>query len=474
MDDDKKPVFALDWIKNLVPFRQKTGNLQARVRQRSRYYELIAFAWVLPLIGLAMFPADPTGLDSGFPWVIAGPLVFAARYGSGWGLSCGLLTGGFFLIPFPAYTALSGDYLVLALGTLFMSVVVGDTSAAWRRKSQKADAENQYLQHRLKEFSADYHVLKVSHGLLEEHLAGQRLSLREALQQLKPMLNSSFNDIRAGSEMLAVFSQFCSIQVAGLYTMIDDKNVKPEAVAKHGKMAELPLFDPLLRAAIETHEVASIKLDSLAEQHLQSGLLAVVPLAGADGHLHGVLAIKDMHFMAFQQQNLNLLALLGYYVGNQLSRIHGAVQSQAGFFFSELDTVLRFAQAHSTESAVFCLIFSDHKDSARIAEFVSSTIRSLDASLLLLDDNKTPVLSLLLPLMTETKSIGFMQRVNDAVKEEFCVSLDEALQSSALYRIDSASSRASFMEHLKHAAGAETIEQALQESVATVEQYNAA
>ena len=471
MDNDSKPVFSLDWIRNLVASRHKTENIQAKERQRSRYYELIAFALLLPVTGLLMFPADPTGLDSGFPWVIAGPIIFAARYGSGWGLLCGLLAGGLFLIPFPAYTALSGHQIVLALGTLFMSVVIGDTTAAWRRKSQKIDAENQYLQHRLKEFSADYHVLKVSHGLLEEHLAGQRLSLREALQQLKPVLNASFNDIRAGSELLAVFSQFCSIQVAGLYTMTDEKNVKTEAVATHGKMVELPLFDPLLRVAIETREVASIKLESLAEQHLQSGLLAVVPLAGSDGHLHGVLAIKDMHFMAFQQQNLNLLALLGYYVGNQLSRIHGAVQSQAGYFFSELDTVLRFARSHNTESALFCLIFSDHAESARIADFVSSTIRSLDASLLLVGDNETPVLSLLLPLMSETKSIGFMQRVNDSVKQEFDISLEDVLQSSALYAMDSAKSRASFMEHLKQAVGISTIEQALQDSVATAEQY---
>ena len=438
------------------------GHIRRGAGQRQRVLELVFFAWLLPAGGLLIFPDNPTGLLSGFPWVIAGPLLFAARYGSGWGVSCGLMTGLFLLFPFAPYTALATQHSVLAIGTLVMSLVVGDAATAWRKSSQKAEAENQYLRHRLKEFSTDYHVLKVSHGLLEEYMAGQRLSLREALQQLKPVLTSGERGIEAGNELMAVFSQFCSIQVAGLYAMSDAKLVDKTPIATHGDMFELPVFDPLLRAAISTHEVASIKLESLAENHHESSLLAVVPLVDTDGHLHGVLAIKDMHFMAFQQQNLNLLALLGYYVGNQLTRSRGAALSRADWFLAELDTVLRFAHSHSTESALICLNFSTADGNERIAEFISSGIRSLDASWIIEGDDQTPVLSVLLPLMSETQTHAFLQRVNSAVSEEFGVALIDVLQGTAMQMITAADSRVTCLAFLSEHIGPLAIGAALQ------------
>lgn len=423
------------------------------VTQQHRIVEMVFFACLLPVLGLLVFPSNPTGLGSGFPWVVAGPLLFAARYGSGWGVSCGFLSGLFFVYPFSAYAGLAPQHVSLAIGTFIMSLIVGDAATSWRKRSQKAEAENQYLRHRLKEFSTDYHVLKVSHGLLEEYMAGQRLSLREALQQLKPVLSSSTKGIQAGNELMAVFSQFCSIQVAGLYTMSDGKMVDKTPVATHGDMFELPVFDPLLRVAIRTQEVASIKLESLAEKHHESSLLAVVPLVDTAGHMHGLLAIKDMHFMAFQQQNLRLLALLGYYVGDQLTRSRGAALSRSEWFLAELDTVLRFSHSHSTESALLCLKFAQSEDSNRISEFVSTAIRSLDASWLIVSDDNTPVVSLLLPLMSEPQSHAFLQRLNEAVEKEFDVVLDDVIEGSRMHQINDMDSRVSCLSLLTELTG---------------------
>ena len=458
----------------MIQFESRADSRQRSVYTHTRIVELITFAWLLPIAGLVIFPDNPIGLESGFPWIIAGPVIFAARYGSAWGALCSLLAAVLFLIPFPAYTSMAADLSVLTIGTLFISVVVGDTANTWRRKSQKLKAENQYLKHRFKEFSTDYHVLKVSHGLLEEHMAGQRLSLREALQQLKTLLKSSPDDSQIGKDLMAVFSHFCSIQVAGLYTISDGNSVKTEPVATHGRMVELPLFDPLLKAAIDTREVASIKLEVLAEKHLSSSLLAVVPLVGSDGHLHGVLAIKDMHFMAFQQRNLNLLALLGYYVGNQLSRTHSAALSQFDFFYAELETALRFAHTQGTESVLLCLRFGNHPEVEKIAEFVNLAIRGLDASLLLTGDDNTPVLSLLLPLMSESSGIKFMQRINTAVDEEFGIPLQDVLAGSALHEIDSAESLASCLKHLVDEIGPIAVKMAMQGKTLAQEQSDAA
>lgn len=428
---------------------------------RARVIELIVFASLLPLCGVWLVPADPTGQSSGFPWIIVGPVLFSARYGSGWGVACAVLCALFLQLPMAAYEGLSATHLFLSMGMVVLCLIVGDASAAWRTRSGRAEAENHYLRHRLKQFSADYHVLKVSHGLLEEHMAGQRLSLREALQRLKPVLSASRDGLQAGSELMAVFSQFCSIQVAGLYAMSGEKTVSSQPVAIHGDMFDLPLFDPVLRTALTTREVASIKLESLAESHHEHSLLAAVPLVDTEGKLHGVLAIKDMHFMAFQQQNLNLLALLGQYVGNMLTRSQGAAQSRAAWFQAEVDMVLRFARSHGTDSALLSLKFTDHNQAPTVAHFLSESLRSLDASWLLDSEEGVPVLCLLLPLMSEAQSEAFVSRIHQLVKDKFHLTFNDLVADIRVKQVNAGDSRASCLTFLVAHTGTQSLIKAL-------------
>jgi len=152
--------------------------------------ELVIFALTVPIIGRLLFPHDPVGLNSGFAWLALLPIIFAARYGVSWGLTCAAVACLSLWLPVAAYAEQGSALLTLAVGTVVMCILVGDISVHWRRGSHQAKAENKYLRHRLKEFSNDYHILKVSHGQLEEYMAGQRLSLRSALQKLKPVLDS--------------------------------------------------------------------------------------------------------------------------------------------------------------------------------------------------------------------------------------------------------------------------------------------
>jgi len=368
---------------------------------------MICFALFVPLIGSQIFSHDPLGLNSGFPWVAALPVVFAARYGSGWGIGCAILTALMCAYPWAAYAGQTSSLIVLAVGTLVMCVIVGDSATAWRRRSGQAEAENQYLRHRLKEFSNDYHVLKVSHGQLEEYMAGQRLSLRQALQDLQPVLSSSDDGLQAGSELMAVFAQFCSVQIAGLYAIDENTVLKNEPVATHGDMFALPGDDPLLNLAIEERKLVSVKVESLANDTHESELLAVVPLVDAQGQLHGVLAIKDMHFMAFQQDNLNILALLGGYIGDMLTRSRGQSHSNTGWFSAELDTALRFARSHSVQSALVCIRLIENNQSETVIDFVTSSIRSLDSAWMPPEDYATPSAAILMPLMSENCTLPY-------------------------------------------------------------------
>lgn len=424
-------------------------------RERVRVIEMLFFALLAPLAGTYLFAHDPLGLNSGFPWAAALPIVFAARYGSSWGLGCALVAALACFYPWAVYEGQATALTALGLGTVIVSVIAGDSATAWRRRSGQAEAENQYLRHRLKEFSTDYHVLKVSHGQLEEYMAGQRLSLRQALQQLRPVLSSNDEGLQAGSDLMAVFAQFCSVQIAGLYAMKSDSAVDVKPVATHGDMSELPHFDPLLKLALKERRVVSVKLESLAGDSHESELLAVVPLVDAQDHLHGVLAIKDMHFMAFQQENLNILALLGGYIGDMLTRSRGQSQSNEGWFSAELDTALRFAHSHSVQSSLLCLQLVQAERSQEIIEFITSNIRSLDSAWFPPVEHSLPSAAILMPLMSQMQCEAYLHRLASTVSKEFQMELRPLIKNVATMQIAAGDDRAVCLNFIRNHTGVE-------------------
>ena len=416
---------------------EATG-LAVYLSESKRLIELVIFAFTAPLIGYLLFPSDPLGIQAGFPWAAVGPIVFAARYGVGWGVSCALAAVLAIFYPHAAYQTepMLALTVTLAVGTVILAVVVGDANSRWRKRSGSASAENIYLRHRLKEFSNDYHVLKVSHGQLEEYMAGQKLSLRQAMQQLKPVLDTRKDGLEAGAELMAIFSQFCSLQVAGLYSMKNEDLVNPNPVATHGDMGDLPIFDKLLKLAISKRKVISIKLDSLAADKHQNDLLAVVPIVDSSKKIHGVLAIRDMHFMAFQQENLNLLSLLGGYVGDMLSRSKGHADSQGAWFMAELDTALRFARTNSVETSLIALKLKRFDGEQKIAQHISANLRSLDASWKLQSQDGAQTVMILLPLINRKQAEGYLFRMIENVSKKFQIDLDKATNSCRVLQIE--------------------------------------
>lgn len=439
-------------------FKAKFGlrELRAKFGNIARLAEMLVFALLVPILGLVLFSSDPLGLNSGFPWAAVMPVVFAARYGSSWGVLCGATAAvGFFVMGGAVYDAQAMALLTLAIGTIIMCIVIGDVAATWRARSGRSEAENEYLRHRLKEFSNDYHVLKVSHGQLEEFMAGQRLSLRQALQQAKPMLTAGSEGLEAGSDLMAIFAQFCSVQVAGLYAMKSDTQLDGKPVAVHGNMGDLPVFDPLLKLALKKRELVSVKLASHATDTHDSGLLAVVPLVDSQGHLHGVLAVKDMHFMAFQQENLNILALLGGFVGDMLTRSRGAAQSRSAWFLAELDTALRFAHSNSVTSSLLCLKFEETEHVDAVSKMVSTSIRSLDSSWFPTTKDGITTVVILLPLIADTQCNAYLSRIGRSVRSDFELELQDLLADVTTKQLTSSDTRETCMSFINQSTGFE-------------------
>jgi hypothetical protein len=221
-------------------------------------------------------------------------------------------------------------------------------------------------------------------------------------------------------------------------------------------MPELSVFDPVLRMAVKEKELVSIRHDQLKDQHPSNGLLAVIPLVDSEQHLHAVLAVKDMHFMAFQQKNLNVLALLGSYVGNQLSRSQGLGSSHAERFLTDVQTSLQFARQHHTPSVMLSLQFEPSEEGLQVARYACDGVRSLDASWLSSDHHQSPVLCLLFPLMNLSAGRAFLQRLDKAVNEEFAIKLSHIMQDSQIRALTSRdtldSCKAFFNVHVTNAA----------------------
>ncbi len=433
--------------------RAVLGQLLKTKRSVIKLVELFVFALTAPFLGSLLFSSDPLGINAGFPWAAAVPIVFAARYGSLWGFSCSLVSALAFMSLSAAYAGQQTALIALALGTVALCVLVGDAASSWRQRSQQADAENQYLRHRLKEFSNDYHVLKVSHGQLEEFMAGQRMSLRQALQQLKPVFSYNNEGIEAGAELMAIFAQFCSVQVAGLYAMRNETQIDGRPVATHGNMGDLPVFDRLLRLAVEEKQLVSVKLESHATDHHEGGLLAVVPIVDSQQQLHGVLAVRDMHFMAFQQENLNILALLGGYVGDMLARSRGLANSRTAWFLAELDTALRFASSHNVQSSLLCLQFERAEYVEEVATMVSTNIRSLDSSWMPETKNGRTTVVILLPLISEKDCNAYLRRIGSSVRDEFSLELQDLLYDVDTKQITSNDNRETCLNFINNSTG---------------------
>ena len=393
-------------------------------RRLGKTLETIAFGLLVPLAGGWLFPDDPLGIGSGFAWAAVAPVVLAARYGSVWGGACALLAALGCWAHADRYADAPLAPLALAIGTLVTALAVGEIALAWRRRTANAEARASYLGRRLQEFSNEHHVLKVSHGLLQESLAGRPMSLREALQRMERAVPAgtagTFGAGFAGNdELMATFARFCSIQVAGLYAMRAPGTIDPAPVAVHGAMEDLPIFDPLLRAAIERGRMTAVRLDAHAIETDECGLLAAVPIVDASGRVHGVLAVREMHFMAFQSENLNLMALLGAWLGDRFGHAGGFAATPEEHFVAELDAALARVREHEVPAALICLRTGADPRAAELAEFVAADIRSLDRAWVADAADGTPTVALLLPLSSARDAGDYAGRMLSAVRSRF-------------------------------------------------------
>lgn len=384
-------------------------------------------------LGLWLTPEDPLQMRSGFPWPILAPLLLGVRYGFVRGLlSAALLVLALFALRYSGhegYAELEPSYIV---GVLVCGMVVGEVRDLWERRLERLQMANDYRQYRLDEFTRAHQILRVSHDLLEQRVAGSDQSLRSSLLGLREKLRvlPEEGDALASlaDPIVAVLGQYGALRVAGLYR-VDERgeNVLPEALATIGIMGPLGTEDGLVKLCLERGELVSVRQELIdAGTSAQfSSLQACIPLIDAEGRLLAILAVRQMPFFAFQDRTLSLLALLGGHIADLLRRDPQVLQlpdADAQQFTLQLKRSLVDVEQHKLPAGLFAFEITRPND--ELTRLLERSQRGLDLHLPVRNNRDHQLLLVLLPLTSPQGTEGYLARISLLLHEHFGIESD--------------------------------------------------
>ncbi len=298
---------------------------------RRVWLETAAVTLMIPLVGWAVDSADPFFLK-GFPWVVLAPILLGLQNGFRAALVSGaLLLAGALAFWKQGYSQVASFPIDYAVSVGILGPLAGEYRDAWQRRLDATARENRSRGHDLARFTRAYHLLKRSHDDLEQRLAGAGPSLQAALDRLESVLREKADPIAAGDGILQLFGQYGRVQVASLHEVrphadtatdaadwrAEDHAIATAPSAEFGQGAAIDPEHPMIRDALETGELTSVRDDRAASRGPVP--LACVPLVDATGRVHALVMVHEMPFMAVTEENLTLLAVLGGRVGDWLA-----------------------------------------------------------------------------------------------------------------------------------------------------------
>ena len=412
-------------------------------RRVGAWLETLLIVSIFLLAGFWIDQNDPFFLRAEFPWLILAPLLPALRYGFHHGFLAALV-----LVALMALAWQSGLFTgprfpaELAVGMLIVGMLSGEFADSYMRRLNQQRVINDYQRLRLDEFTRNYHLLKVSHDRLEHRLAASSHSLRGALLELRKHLSpGSGNDLASQAQrIMSLFTAYGWVQVAALYA-VRNRRMVVQPLAMTGQIGAVDPFDPLVRRALVEGRMTTLTQERLNDEDAaEQGLLAVVPLVDVSGHVWAIVCIREMPFIALQEENLRLFAVLGGHIGDILA----AAQQQTGpdpelsAFMTDLRRALTDHRLYGLPALVVVITLpADHPDAAEMARLFVSQSRGLDR--IWQPDDEPHRLFLLMPLTHPEELVPYRNRMDRALAERFGHGMDELgihISSHVLQRRD--------------------------------------
>ena len=270
--------------------------------------ETAVLTLAVPLLGLWLRPADPLFANAGFFWPLLGPVCAGLRYGFACGLGAAAALDLLLFRSFPGAVQ-------PALATALLACAAGEFRDVASRSLARLKASAAYQRERLDRFARSYELLRLSHDRLGMRLAGKP-SLRDALAAARAALarlEGKGTPEQAAGALLAVMAEHGGLTSASLHWVDAQGRVRPAAASVGGPAALHG--DPLIAEAIATRSVVHLP------QALGGAVLAAVPLVDVTGALRGVVAVTDLPWLSFNEENLRFLGLLGAQLADELAAL---------------------------------------------------------------------------------------------------------------------------------------------------------
>ncbi len=280
--------------------------------QLGKLAEVVLLPALLVYLAWASNPNNPFYINSGFPWPWLGPWLIALRYGVGYGAasSFGLLVTWNWLAPPPEFPRL------YFLGGAITMLIAGEFGSYWQLRVIRLEESLRFLNDKAERLTRRLFLIKLSHDELEYELVDRPGTLREALIDLRIMMDSytrnrpdDLSGLPGAQIMLDFVVQQCRVESAALYEVQMYPTLRLKQVALVGRRVELQDGDPMITRALETGHQVHLQ-DALLETAQRSSLLVATPLLSTEGQPFGLMVISNMPFTALTADNLQTVAVL--------------------------------------------------------------------------------------------------------------------------------------------------------------------
>jgi hypothetical protein len=362
------------------------------------------------LVGLWLRPGDPFFLGGGFSWPVLGPVLSGLRYGSLHGLACALLLDLSLLLFFREGHA-GALPLATAAGFALCGALCGEFCDGWTRRMGAASLRAEQARARLGEFSRTFQVLRASHEKLERRALGAT-SLREALLAVRRavVLDPGADGLGKVSErILALLAEHAAVHAASLHPIDRQGRLLP-AVATLGDVPVAPPDDPLVREALAQGKLAALPGPGAGPS--SGPILAALPLTDIAGTVHALVVVRDLHFLAFNDDTLALLAVIGGHLGDIVAAAGGGPDDPTPAAFErKLRRAAEDARRFGLPSTLITLALRPLGADALAGRLLEER-RGLDPAVRLRDAEGRPLVLILLQLTDAGGAGGYLSRLD--------------------------------------------------------------
>ncbi len=428
------------------------------VSRPARWFEMLLVTGLCLALGAWNRPEDPFYVSASFPWPVLAPLLVGLRYGFFMALVSALLI----VAGLGTYLRLqdSGDSFpyVWVIGVLAVSLLAGEFRDYWDRQREKLQASNRYHSQRLEEFTRNYYLLKVSHDRLEQQLAGSSSSLREALRRLyRDLAIVDGNDLEPAraQAMLQLLVRYGQLQIAAIFP-VSQGRLGSEPLAVTGRFQQVSPQDPLLVHALEERTLVSIQTEyRQRKEALDTDLLAAIPLIDSEDRFHAICVVEAMPFFSFEPKALRFLAILAGHMADMVSEQALTPAYEPSPWRSlrrHLSRVGRDARDFNLPGAAVAIQLPDRQKARILSDQLHKIRRGLDVIAEQQEDAGN-ILVVLMPLTDELGCQGYLQRLDDELRQQLGVTLADWQAEVRTLQIDSSDQALAWLKDVRAAAG---------------------